>query len=291
MNDDVPQPVGFSPRAKLSSLFSGLKRFFLRKLFKDSASLEEKLIELVETTNDDESSSFGAEEKEILINAVNFTDTKVEDVMIPRTDIVAVKVSDDFETIKKLFQETGFTRIPVYDESLDNIKGFIHIKDLLPYFSGDKKFVMSEILRKAFFVPPAMKIIDLLLKMREANTRLALVVDEYGGTDGMATMEDLIEEIVGEVESDEIIRVDENRYEVKAKVKIDDVEEKLQVQLVEQEQEVDFETIGGLITNFCKKIPKQGEEINFNDHIRFHIKEAEARFIKTVIIETLHKND
>lgn len=267
------------------------KKFNIIKLFfgkKDKTSLSDTIVDYVE---ENESQKIGAEEKEILLNAVNFTDTIVEEVMVPRSDIVAINVKSNLAELKELFLNKGYTRIPLFDENLDNIKGFVHIKDILPYFEASKEIKIEKLTRKALFVPPSMKIVDLAYKMRNVSTRLAIVVDEYGGTDGLITMEDLMDEIVGEVEENEIISLESNFFEVSARARIIDIEEKLKIKLYsDDKEEDDYDTLGGLIASISQKIPKTGEIIKHNFGVKFHIKDAASRYIKKVIIE-LPNND
>ena len=273
-----------SPRWEIKKIF---KNLFNKKSTK--ADKITKTIAEIVATSDTENNNIplGQESKEILRNAINFTDIKVEEVMVPRTDIKAIKITSSLTELKKNFIKTGHTKIPIFDDSLDNIKGYIHIKDILPYFNKDeKKIKIATILRRALFIPESMKVIDLLVRMRTTQIYIAIVVDEYGGTDGMVTMEDLIEEIVGEVEEDEIITIDENSYEVSARIKIDDLEEKLDITLHTKSSDTDFETLGGYIFYLCNNIPKSGDIIkDSNSGLKFTIKEAESRYIKTVIIE------
>jgi len=271
---------------KIRRKFNILKIFFGKK---DRTSLSDTIVEYV---SDSDSKKIGAEEKEILINAVNFTDTIVEDVMVPRSDIVAAPINSSLKNIKNLFLEKGYTRIPLFSENLDNIKGFIHIKDILPYFSSDEEVKIEKKMRRALFIPPSMKIVDLAYKMRNASTRLAIVVDEYGGTDGLITMEDLMDEIVGEVEENEVISLGDSSFEVSARIKIEDLEERLHTKFVDRSDvDDDFDTLGGLIASISQKIPKSGEIINHHSGAKFHIKEAASRYIKKVIIELPEKNE
>ncbi len=250
---------------------------------KDKTSLSDTIVDFVE---ENESEKIGVEEKEILLNAVNFTDTIVEDVMVPRSDITAFNLDSNLTELINTFLTKRYTRIPLFVENLDNIKGFIHIKDILPYFSEANEISIDKLMRKALFIPPSMKIVDLAYKMRNTGVRLAIVVDEYGGTDGLITMEDLMDEIVGEVEENEIISLNNNLFEVSARTRIIDIEEKLQLKLYPHDkEEEDFDTLGGLVASISQKIPKSGEIIEHQNGIKFHIKDAASRYIKKVIIE------
>jgi magnesium and cobalt transporter len=268
-----------SDKHKINILLKKINSLLAKK---SKSSLSETLAEYVEK----EEKEIGVEEKEILINAVNFTDTLAEDVMVPRSDIIAAPINLKIEAIKKLFIDTSYTRIPLYQDNLDNIKGFIHIKDILPYYLSSEKLIIEKKIRKALFIPPAMKIVDLAYKMRNEHTRLAIVVDEYGGTDGLITMEDLMDEIVGEAENNEIISLDNKKYEMSARVKIEDIEERLKIRLIDKSDiDDDFDTLGGLIASIAQRIPKSGETIIHTKNIKFYIKEAATRYIKKVIID------
>ena len=291
-----------SSRRITKNKFSFFKLFSNKKTEHAKHSLSNTIVKAVSQDNQSKY-GIGDEEKKILLNAINFTDAKVEDIMIPRSDIISIPITAKFNEIKELIFDTGHTRIPVYEDTLDNIRGFIHIKDLLSYFDSqnikdqekiknskniekNKFFEIVNILHPVLFIPPAMKVVDAVLKMRSTSIRIAVVIDEYGGTDGMLTIENLIEEIVGDLDDDDIISLNKNEFEVNAKIKIEDLEEKLKIPLVEHNKiEDDFDTLGGLIVTLNNNIPETGEIIKYRDNIEFYIKEAKARYIKTVIIK------
>ncbi len=146
--------------------------------------------------------SASKEEKVILSGIVNFVNTEVEEIMKPRVDITAVALTDSYEDVKRRIIDSGFSRIPVYDEDLDNIRGALYVKDLLPYINNGNEFGWQQLIRKAYFVPEHKKINDLLEEFQSHKVHMAIVVDEYGSTMGLVSLEDIIEEIVGEI-SDE----------------------------------------------------------------------------------------
>ena len=265
---------------------------FLKKLLKhfkkNKKSISDKIVDIVNEETNEEGLDLDQDTKEILINVANFTDIIVEDISIPRSDIEHISDKCSLEELKNIFIKTRHTRIVIIGESLDDIKGFIHIKDILPYFHKENKFDTYKILKKPLFIPPSIKIADLALQMREMKTRLAIVVDEYGGTDGLVTMGDLMEEIVGEEEQEKHILKDKGngKFEIGAKSKIEDIEKNLNIKLLDKKFDEEFDTIAGLIMSLNNhKIPKTGDNIEFNKDISFYIKEAEPRFIKRVIIE------
>ena len=267
-----------------------VKKFNIFKLISSrnnekKSSVSERIVKAV-SENNHSKRKIREKEQEILMNAVNFTDSIVEDIMIPRGDIIAIDINADFAALKKILLDTGHTRVPVYAENLDNVKGYVHIKDLLSYFDSDRKFNISDIMRNTLFIPPAMRVVDVMHKMRMSGIRIAIVIDEYGGTDGMITIENLIEEIVGDIDNNEIVSIEKDSYEANARVKIEDLEEKLHLKLVDKNKfQDDFDTLGGLIVSLCKKIPETGDVIEHPSGIKFHIKEAEARYIKKVVIQ------
>lgn len=220
---------------------------------------------------------------------------KAEDIMIPRADIVAVDYNSPLDEISKIFLETRHTRMPVYKEELDNIIGFINIKDILPYLLVPKDnpiFKIDAVLRKLLIISPSMKIYDLLEEMRQTRTHIALVVDEMGGIDGLMTIEDLVEEIVGEIEDEhdqgdeelEFKAIDEKTFEVSGRMEIEDLEEKLCLKLSEEGDE-EYDTLGGLILSISGSVPNKGDNIvHPSIGMVFEILDSDPRRIKKVLI-------
>jgi CBS domain containing-hemolysin-like protein len=212
--------------------------------------------------------------------------------MIPRTDIFAVPDSIDSDELKQQIAENRHTRIPVYDGSLDNVTGFLHIKDFMMCLMTGVSFDIATMKREILFVPASMKIVDLLLKMRLSSSHVAIVVDEYGGTDGLVTMEDLFEEIVGEIHDEhddagdqpEIRWVSDRTLEADARVDIDEVSQQLQLDLAASQPNDDFDTLGGLLFSHLGRIPAKGEVIEFDEGLKFEITSADPRRIRKVRI-------
>ncbi len=242
------------------------------------------------------------EEKKMVKNIINIEDTKVGDVMTPRTDVVAVQYDANLEDIKKLIIESEHSRIPVFKYNLDNIIGFIHSKDLAKFIGSDnhsglEEFKINSIIRKILYVPHSMRIIDLLLKMRSSRVHIAIVLDEYGGTDGLVSIEDIVEEIVGEIEDEHDIpddniylrikKINENILQVGGRVEIEKITEFLQDQIFIEDIEGDFDTVGGLIFAIFKKVPEIGEVHNHTSGLKFKILDADARSVKLVEINKL----
>ena len=208
---------------------------------------------------------FESSEEDLIHSVFRFTDTVVKEVMVPRTEIVAVETGNDIDVILRTMNEKGFSRLPVYSETIDNIIGVVYLKDILALHMENQQVQLEGVLRKPYFVPPNKNVSVLLKEMREKRIHLALVGDEYGGTDGLVTMEDLIEEIVGDIRDEqekelrEIHEVAANRYVVDGRTDIGRVNKKLGVQLPEDE----FETIGGFVLGLFGRLPAEGDQIKY----------------------------
>lgn len=224
---------------------------------------------------------------------------KAEDIMIPRIDIVAIDSNSSLDDISRIFLETRHTRMPVYKKSLDNIIGFINIKDILPYLlkpQDNPNFIIDTVLRPLLIVSPSMKIYNLLEKMRQTRTHIALVIDEFGGADGLITIEDLVEEIIGEIEDEhdsnnedtEFKAISDKAFEVSGRIKIRTLEEKLNLKLSEEDGE-DYDTLGGLILSLVNSIPNKGDKVKHpSTGITFEILDSDPRRIKKVLIDTTY---
>jgi len=246
-----------------------------------------------------------SEEKKMVKNIVSIEDTKVGDVMTPRTDVIAVQYDSSLEDIKKLIIESEHSRIPVFKRNLDNIIGFIHSKDLAKFIGLEnvvklESFKIANVIRKILYVPHSMRIIDLLLKMRSSRVHIAIVLDEYGGTDGLVSIEDIVEEIVGEIEDEHDIpddniylrikKINDNILQVGGRVEIDKISEFLHTNLLE-DVDGDFDTVGGLVFAVFKKVPESGETYNHSSGLTFKVLDADARSVKLVEIHRSDKED
>ncbi|MDA8098595.1 MAG: hemolysin family protein [Nitrospiraceae bacterium] len=206
---------------------------------------------------------FESTEEDLIHSVFKFADTVVREVMVPRTDIVAVAAGSDLDTIVKTMNEKGFSRLPVYLDTIDNIVGIVYLKDILAVKVSGGAFRLDAVLRKPYVVPPNKKVMVLLKEMRERRIHLALVGDEYGGIDGLVALEDLIEEIVGDIRDEqekELKDIDEvavNRYIIDGKTDIGKVNLRLGVSIPEDE----FETLGGFILGLFGRLPAEGDQI------------------------------
>ncbi len=226
-------------------------------------------------------------EKEMIFNVFDFADSQVKDVMIQRVDVTAIDINDDYKEILRVIKEEQFSRIPVYDDSIDNIIGVLNVKDLI--IAGERKgeFKVKDYMREAFFTFEFKKITELFNEMKKTRNHLAIVLDEYGGTVGIVTIEDLIEEIVGDIEDEydqerdmiEVIKEDE--YIVDGSSRLDDVSELIGINMESEE----FDSVGGLIIGALGRIPEDKEEVII-DRIKFIVEEVDKNRIKKVRIYT-----
>ena len=230
------------------------------------------------------------EEHGIIQSIVSIKSVTVHEVMTPRVDMTVVPYDISFTEIVDLIKESGHSRIPVYKENLDNITGIAYAKDVLPYIrrNGKVEFDVMKIVRRAMFIPKTKIINDLMYEFQDRKMHIAIVVDEYGGTAGLVTLEDIIEEIVGEIrdeydkEENSVSKIDDNKYMVMGKIPIDELNELLNTN-ISQEKE-DYETLAGLVLNNAGHIPKEGYNFNL-ENFKFTVKEVSKKRINKVLIE------
>lgn len=275
-------------RSGLMKRFRSWLRANLREKHHDN-SLKEALEEVLED-HEEEGDKLSPGEQNILKNMLTFSELAVKDIMTTRADMKAVEYNITLEELKAHITLNRHTRVPVYNDTLDNVKGFIHIKDLVPLLSGENPFNMALILRDILFVAPSMKLVNLLGKMRSASVHMAIVVDEYGGTDGLVTLEDLFEEIVGDIqdEHDEDEEGDghltwniQGYCDADARLPVEKLESQLGLKIAKAEN---YDTLGGLIFYQIGRIPARGEVIAHESGARFEILSADARRINRIRI-------
>jgi CBS domain containing-hemolysin-like protein len=269
-------------------------RSLIRKKNGDGSSLRETLEELIEENEADDQQrapAFSEEERAILLNALSFGELQLWDVMVPRSDIKTLDISSTLDDVIASMRESTHTRMPVVRETLDDVAGMVHLKDLLPFWGDGKHFKLKTVMRELLFVPPSMKVLDLLMKMRDTGTHMAIVVDEYGGTDGMVTIEDLVEEIVGEIqdEHDKILPPSlterpDGTLEADARVEVEDLEKHLGLELLDEDRREDVDTLGGLIFTLLDRVPARGEIVPHPGGLEFEMLDADPRRVKRVLI-------
>ena len=260
------------------------------KLFRSNNNENSKDINNIIDTSDNSSRELTPEEKNMLNNVIGFGESRVEDCMVPRADIVGLELDTDVKDILKIFSESNHSRIPVYKETLDNPIGMLHMKDLISVFS-DKNFDdidIEKFLREILFVPPSMKSRDLLVRMQTSRIHMALVIDEYGGTDGLVTIEDLIEEIIGEIEDElfeedlDRIKIYDNYIDSSARASIEEINDIVGKSLFTDDIDEEIHTIGGLVFVLAGRVPQRGELINHPLGFEIEITDADSRRIKKV---------
>jgi len=271
---------------------------FLRKLFGggEEATLKESLEEVFEEHDEAiADGSMSSDERTMLQNLLTLGSIRVDDVMVPRVDIVAVSLETPYDDLIRVFASEGHSRLPVFKESMDEILGMVHVKDALMALSekGSDDVSSTQLItfqRAVLFVPGSMKVVDLLSKMRANRTHMAIVVDEYGGTDGLVTIEDLVEEIVGEIEDehddeeeDMLVPLGLGNYDADARLEMDEIAEHLGVDLLEGEEE-EVDTLGGLVFAIVGKVPEIGEVIEHISGYSFEVLDADPRRIKKIRI-------
>ena len=273
------------------SFISNIKSIFFSSNKENIKDVLEDIIE--DNGNSVESIDDGT--KKIFKNIIQLNDKCIEDIMIPRADIDAVSSSIKINQLITFINKTKHSRIPVYDENLDKVIGMVHIRDLFEKINKNAKVkrdikISKSIVRKILFSSPSMRILDLLLKMRSEQIHMSIVVDEFGGTNGLVTIEDLVEEIVGEIkdehdfeEIDIIKKISKKTYEVSARVTVDEFERKLGV-FFESVDKEDIDTVGGLVFNLIGKIPSRGQVIAHKSGLEFTILDADTRKIKRLLV-------
>ena len=273
------------------SFISNIKSIFFSSNKENIKDVLEDIIE--DNGNSVESIDDGT--KKIFKNIIQLNDKCIEDVMIPRADIDAVSSSIKINQLITFINKTKHSRIPVYDENLDKVIGMVHIRDLFEKINKIAKVkrdikISKSIVRKILFSSPSMRILDLLLKMRSEQIHMSIVVDEFGGTNGLVTIEDLVEEIVGEIkdehdfeEIDIIKKISKKTYEVSARVTVDEFEKKLGV-FFESVDKEDIDTVGGLVFNLIGKIPSRGQVIAHKSGLEFTILDADTRKLKRLLV-------
>lgn len=275
-----------------TKIINKIKGFFTRR-FKRKKALDNKDISL--QVKPIIASSLESEE-EMARSIDIFTDKTVEDVMVPRSDIIAINIDSSISDLNNLIIKHSHTRTLIYKESLDDIVGFVHIKDLFNLVAQEKKFgtkkvggqkpSIRKLVRQHIISPHSMKLIDLLAQMQINRTHIAVVIDEYGGTDGIVTIEDIIEEIVGRIDDEHDIESDDEGYKIirpglivtNARVEIEEIENAIGKKLKSEDD--DFDTIGGMVMAKFGSVPKKGKIIKLDENITVEIMESTARTIK-----------
>ncbi len=255
-------------------------------------SLRESIAELVQEAatapqTPGEPQELDRHERVLINNILRLRETLADDVMIPRADIIAMRADVTLTQAIEQIRIEGHSRLPVYREQLDDIIGMIHVKDVFAYVGPPESFSIESILRRPLMIAPQVPVLDLLAQMRQAHMHMALVVDEYGGIDGLVTIEDLVETITGDI-SDEHDEVEQplvterpdGALDVDARMPVEDFEARVGPVLSEDERDADIDTIGGLVFTLAGHVPAKGEVVSHPGGFEFRVLEADARRIR-----------
>jgi CBS domain containing-hemolysin-like protein len=294
MNESTPsrpsrgELAGASPLQNLKNWLKSLRRG------RNGETLRESIEELIEESETEGDSPISEDESVLLRNILKLRNLTAYDVMVPRADIAAVSVDIEVRELVQVMSAKGHSRLPVYRETLDDVVGMVHIKDVLTCLVAEQPFDLKSILREVLFVAPSMRALDLLLQMRLSRIHMALVVDEFGGIDGLTTIEDVVEEIVGEIEDEhdvdqgpKMLARPDGSLIADARTTIDEFEDRVGPVLSEEEREQDIDTLGGLVFALTGHIPTRGESITHPSGIVFEVVEADPRRVRRLRVRNL----
>ena len=266
-------------------------------------TLRESIAELVQEAADADPELGGIpeldrQEQVLIANVLHLRGTTADDVMVPRADIIAMRHDVTLDEAIAQIRTEGHSRLPVYREQLDDIIGMVHIKDVFSYVGRPEAFRLETILRRPLLVAPQIPVLDLLLQMRQSRMHLALVVDEYGGIDGLVTIEDLVETIVGDIsdEHDEIqgpmvIERADGSLDIDARLPVEDFEARMGEILTEDERDADIDTVGGLVFTLAGRVPTRGEVLDHPSGIEFRVLDSDARRIRRVRVRKVARDE
>lgn len=259
---------------------------------------EEEKLRLAD--NSDSEEALDEEEKEMIRNIFELGETSVQEIMVPRIDIKGLDINTDYHTVLITIKEAGHSRIPVYKETIDSIVGILYAKDILSWLSNnpgenpEKNWNLEKLLKEPMFIPNIKKLDDLMADLKKNHIHMAIVVDEYGGTDGMVTMEDILEEIVGEIqdeydtEADPVIQISENIYHIEPHIELDDLTERINVTF--NDENIEYNTLSGLFYHEYGDVPKENTEFEFNG-LRLKILRMDNQRIEKMECEVLRDNN
>ena len=272
------------------------RNWLIKKLLINETSKQDILSFITKDNNDSTFENPELEdndEKNLIKNIFQLKEKSVEDIMVPRAEIISIEKKQSISQILSIIENESHSRMPVYDQNLDNCLGFMHIKDLIKNIDN-KDFDLNSILRQVLYVAPKSPILELLKRMRSSRIHMGLVVDEFGGVDGLITIEDLVEEIVGEIEDEhdaednfvKLKKINNETILADASYKIIELENLFKIKIdVAQEEEID--TVGGLVFYIANKVPKKNESFLFNDNLKFKVLKADERRIFTLEIKKI----
>ena len=269
----------------------------IKNRFEKHTAEEEKVIETIEEIMDEREERgddvlVDSEELLLLRNLFKLRDIRAGEIMIPRADIIGISAGATLSDLRDIVIKEKFTRLPVYDKSLDNIVGLVHVKDLLcQLFEHGRDTTVQEVMtHNVLFVPTSIRVLDLLREMQNKFTQIAIVIDEYGGTAGLITLEDLLEEIVGEIEDEhdaldtppEMTRLKNGAWGVDARISLNELEKAIGSFISEEEKDAEIDTVGGLVFHLAGRLPKRNEVIRHPSGVKFQVTRVDSRCILKV---------
>ncbi|MGC2854904.1 hemolysin family protein [Novispirillum sp. DQ9] len=267
----------------------------LRRLLPVSRRSDDPVRDAIEELMEDadNEASITSHERLLLGNILHLRDVTAYDVMVPRADIAAVEIDAALGDVAEQVATCGHSRLPVFRETLDDVIGMVHIKDILPVVAKGRTVALKHLVRRVLFVSPAIRVLDLMLEMRLKRTHMALVVDEYGGIDGLVTIEDLVEQIVGEIEDEHDVETEpemvlevDGTLAADARVLLEDFEDRFAIAFSEEEKE-DTDTLGGLVFRVAGRVPLRGELVEHPSGLQFEVLDADPRRIRRLRVRNL----
>jgi len=280
-----------------SGLVSWIKNLLPAKP-RNEDMLREAIEELINDEEEAPQSTVAAHERRLLSNILKLRDLSVSDVMVPRADIVAIDLGTPRNDLIALLAEKPHSRIPVFKDDLDNVVGVIHMKDMVVNIASGRDFALKDIMREPLFISPAMRVMDLLLQLRQSKVHIAFVVDEFGGIDGLVTVNDMIKAIVGEIGDEHDFDIDPQFIErpdgsaiADARYPITAFEEKYGNLFHEDEEREEVDTLGGLVTYIAGRVPARGEIVRHSSNVEFEVIDADPRRIMRLRIRHLPKKE
>ncbi len=287
---ETPGSRSEGPEPRSPDTHGGIKSWLARLVQSraSESSVRDALEELIEQREEVSGVGGGiinADERLLIGNVLKLRDVIASDIMVPRAEIVSIEASASREEIVGLMAREAHSRVPVYRETLDDVVGMIHIKDVFASYVSEAPFDLQKIVRKVLFISPTMRLLDLLLQMRLARVHMALVVDEFGGVDGLVTIEDVVEEIVGDIQDEhdvediDLIERPDGTLIADARTELEAFEARMGPVLTEEERE-QAETLGGLVVELAGRVPARGEVITHGSGIEFEVMDADPRRVK-----------
>jgi CBS domain containing-hemolysin-like protein len=287
-------------RPPASGFFGRLLALLTGRVESENRSMESAIQDFLGTGH-----ALAPGEREILLNLASFGELRVDDVMVPRADIVGVESSASLAELASVFREAQHSRLPVYRETLDDPLGMVHVKDVMALLvpkdfaqSAPTDNILKRIRRDVLFVPPSMRVVDLLIKMQKSRIHMALVIDEYGGTDGLVTIEDLVEEIVGDIEDEHdidegalLIARPDGGYDASARLPYEDLERVLGPLVLPEDRQEGVDTLGGLLFSLVGRVPQRSELISHPAGVDFEVLDSDPRRVKKVRIHIRERPD